>query len=281
MGRFDGCLLASDVDGTLLTSGVIPTRNLDMIEYFTREGGHFALSTGRTVGAVRPVIRSLKSLGASITGNGSVIYDFSKSEIKHSVLLGEDALRAVLDINTAFPDVGIELHSGEDVFVLARTGETDDHEEYEELTTYPITPDKVLALQCNKVLIALNCEDQREALEGFWGRFSECGDFLHTNAEIYGRMRHYCEVVPRGCNKASALVKLKEILNIKEGRCFAIGDFYNDLEMLKVADISAVTAEAPQDLKNVADTVVGSVREGAVADFIEYIEKLIGQEGSL
>ena len=45
--------------------------------------------------------------------------------------------------------------------------------------------------------------------------------------------------------------------------------------MVKAADVGAVTAEAPDDLKEVADYVSVSVTEGAVADFIYYLKNNI------
>ena len=56
MGIFSGCLFACDIDGTLMSSGKINPKNIEKIEYFMSEGGCFSLSTGRTVGAVGPVL---------------------------------------------------------------------------------------------------------------------------------------------------------------------------------------------------------------------------------
>ena len=52
MGLFDGCLLACDIDGTLLINDFMPQQNIEKIKYFVSEGGKFSLATGRTAGAV-------------------------------------------------------------------------------------------------------------------------------------------------------------------------------------------------------------------------------------
>lgn len=57
MGLFSDCLFGCDIDGTLLANGVINPHNIEKIEYFISEGGHFSLSTGRTVGAVSLCLR--------------------------------------------------------------------------------------------------------------------------------------------------------------------------------------------------------------------------------
>ncbi len=43
MGIFDGCLLATDVDETLVSHGEIPKINIEKIDFFIKEGGIFAL----------------------------------------------------------------------------------------------------------------------------------------------------------------------------------------------------------------------------------------------
>ena len=53
-----------------------------------------------------------------------------------------------------------------------------------------------------------------------------------------------------------------------------MGDYYNDLEMIKKADISAATDNAPEDVKLYADFVAGRCEDGAVADFIDYLAKI-------
>lgn len=53
-----------------------------------------------------------------------------------------------------------------------------------------------------------------------------------------------------------------------------IGDFYNDIEMLKNADICAVPQGSPEEIKALADFVAVSCKDGAVADFIDYLTKI-------
>ena len=48
MGRFDGVLFCTDLDGTVLTSEkTVSKENHDAIEYFKSEGGYFTFITGR------------------------------------------------------------------------------------------------------------------------------------------------------------------------------------------------------------------------------------------
>ena len=85
---------------------------------------------------------------------------------------------------------------------------------------------------------------------------------MDTSATLYGKVRKYYEQMPKGMSKFTSLKKLCEILGIENGKLFAIGDYYNDLEMIKNADISAATEESPDDIKQ-------------YADFIDYLIKAV------
>lgn len=278
MGIFDGCLLASDIDGTLLASGYLPQRNIDAVEYFVSQGGAFSLATGRSIGAVSSVTDKIKGLSPSVVCNGAVIYDYNAKKILHSVGLCDKDRLVVREIKTHFPSVGIELHSGAEVLTLTRSGATDLHQQYEKLPTKVVMFDEISEMPLNKALIAFDSLSQRDEVSDFIKTLDSDGDFVGTTAEIGGEIRHYCELLPKDVSKAAALEILCEMLNIRKGHYFAIGDYYNDLEMLKAADVSAVPKESPDDIKAAADTVVGGVHNGAVADFIEYIKQRLTAE---
>lgn len=82
MGRFDSCYLFSDVDGTLMTSEyTIPQVNIDALRRFTREGGHFALATGRGVSrSTFDLLESLPVNAPCVLLNGALLYDGEKRE---------------------------------------------------------------------------------------------------------------------------------------------------------------------------------------------------------
>ena len=82
----------------------------------------------------------------------------------------------------------------------------------------------------------------------------------------------FLEMLPRGAQKGSGLVELAQIMGISVFQTVAIGDYYNDLEMLQQAGIAATVAAAPEDIKRICRLVVGECDNGAVADLIEYLE---------
>ena len=279
MGIFDGCLLASDVDGTLIASGYLPDENVEAIKYFISEGGKFSISTGRSAGAVNQVFRIFdKNLTSySIVLNGGMIYDFINEKSVYDMTVSDKVKEFTKYISETDKSVGIEIHSGGEVYVMNPNYETNLHEEYEELNPYFVSFDEVKDYSWNKVLMAGFTDEERAK------RSQKALDFglkeneiLNTCASILGEDRLYLELLPVGASKGEALKKLREIYGIKEGGLFAIGDYYNDLSMLAVADISAATGDAPEDLKKRVNYVGKKCRDGAVADFIEYLKNNFG-----
>ncbi|MBR5472509.1 MAG: HAD-IIB family hydrolase [Clostridia bacterium] len=274
MGLFDGCLLACDIDGTLLISDYLPPRNIEAIEYFVREGGRFCLATGRTAGAVSSVTSRIKCLSPSIVANGSVIYDFNCDKAVYEQFVPKEDCYIVKKVMDGCKTVGIEIHSGKQVIVAQCNDETIDHERYENLDALVLDYEAALGYNWNKVLYLFTNSDEAKIVKEIISKCEHNSQFVDTSATIDGRKRYYFEHVPKDISKAFTLKILCEKLNINKGCCFAIGDYYNDLEMIKTADIGAALIDSPDEVKAVATTVVGSVQNGAVADFIDYLTEI-------
>ncbi len=271
MGLFSGCLFACDIDGTLMASGFIHPRNIEKIEYFISEGGYFSLSTGRTVSAVSMVTDKIKNLAPSVVANGCMIYDFKNNKVLDELFLPKSTLSIVKSVAENTENIGIEAHSADIVIKVKETEETIAHQVYEKMKPIEKTVDELQDYRLNKVLFAFLNEQERNKASDTVGKAGEGYIFYNTTAEIDGRVRYYYEMLPFGVSKSSALDKLKKMLKIDSGYFFAMGDYYNDLDMIKNADISAVTKNTPEDIKQYADFVAGSCEDGAVADFIDYL----------
>lgn len=276
MGIFDGCLLACDIDGTLISNGVLPPKNVEKIKYFISEGGKFCLSSGRSAEGIMPVVRRLCDISASIVQNGAVIYDSTEKKVLKQNFLEEADKCFVKHISENFKNVGIKVHVGDVSYTLNRNEEVIDHETYEELRPIDVTYNDIKDIKwCKAIFFPPDSETYEKVVALTPEKHNS--RFVRTNAFVYGRMRHYYEQLPNGVSKASALADLKEIYNISDGNVFAIGDYYNDLEMICAADIGAATEESPDDIKKKARYITCPCADGAVADFIDYLTKVKGE----
>lgn len=274
MGLFSGCLFACDIDGTLMINGVINPRNIERVKFFTDEGGHFSISTGRSVGAVAPVLDKIKHISPSVVANGCMIYDYESKKIVEQLFLPAEDYRLAKMVLDSGLDVGIEVHSGEKVMTLHENEETRDHQKYEWLESVSVSFEEAVRYRWNKAVYLSGSQRDFEEIKRMLTEEPSGSDFSVTSAVLYGRKRVYYEQFPKGVSKASALDRLCKILEVKKGGFFAMGDYYNDIEMIKKADISAVPAGAPQEVAACADFRAGKCEDGAVADFIDYLTEL-------
>ncbi len=271
MGIFDNCLLACDIDGTLMVNEQINPRNIEKIEYFMREGGAFSLSTGRTMLALNHVLAHFKHISPCVVANGSMIYDFENAKILHQDFVPREDRSIAEKIYNYDNSVGIEIHCEDKAFTLSKTPESDAHQKYEEFVAPKIDFSDAMDYNWNKAIYFFKDTEHRERVKKFIAKQKGNSNFVDTCATLNGVNYPYHEQVPVGISKLSAILKLADILEIKKGRIFAMGDYYNDLEMLKGADISAAPSDAVEDVKNCVDFIGGSCKNGAVADFIEYL----------
>ena len=102
----------------------------------------------------------------------------------------------------------------------------------------------------------------------------------YAKTKYYGRENYflatnsiYFEIMPGGVGKASGLRDLGTLLGEPLQKTIVIGDYYNDLEIMKVAGHSVAVANAPGEVKANADEVTTcTCSEGAVG---EYLYRLI------
>ena len=80
------------------------------------------------------------------------------------------------------------------------------------------------------------------------------------------------EILAENTHKGTAVQKLAEILGIDNEHTGAIGDYFNDYDMLRTVGVPACCGQAPDELKEISEFVTCHCNYGAVADFLEYIE---------
>jgi len=76
------------------------------------------------------------------------------------------------------------------------------------------------------------------------------------------------DICQKDTNKAIALNKVLERLNITLSETVAVGDSANDLEMICAAGIGVAMGNASADVKLAADFVTGSVLEDGLVEAI-------------
>ena len=80
------------------------------------------------------------------------------------------------------------------------------------------------------------------------------------------------EILPKGVDKGTVLLKMAEVLGIERSKTVAVGDYDNDVAMIEKAGVGIAVANASPDAKAVANHITVSNEEHAIAKIISDIE---------
>ena len=266
MGIFDGIILASDLDGTLLgSSGEISRENLDAIEFFKREGGLFAIVTGRMPYYASDIYHRARSNAPLCCMNGGAIYDIAQGKYLWQSELDTSVKELLRFVDANFARVGFCINTYDKVYFGK---ENTVMQFFRDITGLPDLPCdyETFGEPMAKVVFGVETEEEMEAIS--------CALRSHPLADRFKLVRserYLFEVLPGGISKGVGLTKLAECLGIDMSKTVAVGDYNNDIELIESAGVGIAVANACDELKAVADMITVSNDEHAIAKIIEDI----------
>ena len=117
MKKFEGILICTDLDGTLLRNDkTISKENKEAIEYFKSEGGRFTFITGRVPSSALPIYEAVHPNAPIGCFNGAGVYDYETDTFVHFNELPEESLVLTEMIDRELPEVGIQLNTSRNVY---------------------------------------------------------------------------------------------------------------------------------------------------------------------
>ena len=267
MGKFNGILICTDLDGTLYKNDkTISKENKEAIEYFKREGGYFTFITGRlpyyswdAFNAVEPNV----PFGCI---NGGGVYDGAQNRYIWMMGLPKDALILVRYIDELFSNIGIQLCCFNNTFFAKENNTT---VRFRETTGLPplFCDYNSFCEPIGKIIFCTEVESELLAVEKALKshEISDRFDYIRSERSLF-------EILPKGVNKGLALEKLCEYLKVDNRQTIAIGDYDNDVAMLRYAGCGIAVANASKAALDAADVVTVSNEEDAIAKVIYDLE---------
>ena len=274
MGRFDDILIVSDIDGTFLgkKSRVVP-ENVEAIEYFKSQGGHFTIATGRMEVDLRLIPLDLAALvnAPVIIANGACMYDLSRqTPILADYIDAERLTKAAQFIRERFPEIGLRVSTPRGFLTDMITPHLKLDFIGDIMDTVAVKPISEWREACDdwyKMVIRGDSDDLDLVRAAVEERFGDAFDYCKSGAKYY-------ELLGRGCGKARMLTRLRDHLQGELGRpitVYACGDYENDISMLRAADVAACPANAIDAVKSICKMTLCDHDEGFIADLIRHI----------
>lgn len=281
MGKFDGVLLASDFDNTLiytedaLRSGApvpeLSAENREALIYFMAQGGRFTVATGRALAAFQNYVDRVPMNAPAVICNGAAIYDFQKGEYLANALLDASARERGQALLDRFPQAAVEAYHIDNVIHTVHPNAIT--RQHEHLTKVAVTEASSL-LEVPLPLGKLLFEAEHPVLEALREELTARG--WEKDYELIFSGRTLLEMTAKGANKGGMVRRLAALLGISMEHVYCVGDEANDLPMLLAAREGFAPANCIPAVRAQGVTIVSDARKSALADVVAHLDRRYG-----
>jgi len=273
MGKFDHILIVTDLDFTFLgEKSQVVDQNIIAVKRFLAEGGKFTVATGRRLYDVKrsvPMIEEIANAPA-ILANGTVLGDVqSGEELVSSLLDFDETYEVVRYLRTTLPHIGLRVTTAKGFLTDEITVSLRHDCPPDQLERYRVIPlDRWEREPWYKVVCRATPEETFQFKDVFLEQFGDRFHWCHSEKTIF-------EFQNKDANKGIYLEHLREYYR-KQGmemKVYACGDYENDMELLRAADVAVCPANALDSVKDICDLCLCDHKQGVIADLIELLER--------
>jgi Cof subfamily protein (haloacid dehalogenase superfamily) len=265
-------LIGIDVDGTLLdTEGRMPEANRAAITEAVRRGVHVALVTGRSYPFARPVADGLPETLTLIVSNGAVERGMDGTTFVRR-LLDRQVARRVLDDTRPHRDAAALIFDRDaERQVVYETMDWDHPGRHRYWSRNHAHIARAIPLEdaLDEDPIQVMFNGGVEAMRALWERLRRDADGWSVHmTEYVHRDFSLVDVMAPGATKGLALAWRAAQLGVGREEVMAVGDNFNDVEMLEFAGTPVLMANAVDGLRGRGWHVTGHQNEAGVAQAI-------------
>ncbi len=261
-------LIVSDCDGTILKSDhTIGEFTKEKINAYVKDGGIFAVCTGRMASSALSLVRSWGLKGVVSAFQGGVLMDIQSAQILCDCKMPHDISVSICE---EMEKIDLHIHT----YTLWQVFSNRDNEW---LKTYERIVGEKAVIQPNmstfmretrmqpyKLLAIVDPKDSRQVCEALAKKVpEEC--FVTISAPFL------VEVGLKVASKKKAVTFLADYYHIPLAKTIAVGDQLNDLPMIEAAGLGVAVGNAMNELKAVAYVLPYTNDEDAVGKLIEEI----------
>jgi Cof subfamily protein (haloacid dehalogenase superfamily) len=261
-------LLLVDVDGTLVGPDTYPTERVTAAIRAVRERGvAVSLCTGRATEACYHLLRHLQLQDIHIFFNGAAIIEWPGNDAIYLRALPPEPARRLVHLAREH-DLFLEIYSHNYYFVEHDNAITENQRR--KLAIEPVITDLVSLCGRLKIVKAQLVAPDDAAKEAARLVSAKMAGLCEMGLSIDPSNNWaFVNAIARNVSKGLAVQHLSDYLGVRRAEIMAVGDSYNDIDVLQVAGFSVALEPAPPELRAAADAIVPGVREDGLAIAIE------------
>lgn len=257
-------LVAFDVDGTLVGRDLAispPVRSA--IARMQAAGIAGCLVTGRMYRATLPFARELHFNAPIVCYQGAAVIDPQSDEILHHLVLDNGVVGELIALAER-DRMHLQLYRNDEYYCEARNRFSEFYASLA-MTQPVIVPSLREAFAYSGATKAVIVADAPDAAHYAHKLHGALGD----RAYVTRSLPEFVEAINPSVDKGDALRIVAERLGASMEEVVAIGDSWNDAPLLRAAGFGIAMGSAPEELRAVAQAVVGDVGQDGVAEAIE------------
>ena len=249
MGKFSGLLICSDFDGTLAYRRIVSPATVEAIRYFQDHGGRFTLATGRYPDLVPESVAIADLCNAPLVNlNGSLIYDRKQKRALYEAFVPNT-------FTDALTELAREPRGLREFMFFPRSS-------WEQITLSPRQIEEMLRVSeqpLYKVVIHVD-DDVSDAMTRrlrllLGEEFSVCRSWI--NGIEFNRA---------DSDKGTTARRVANMVGADQ--MIGVGDYENDLSLIREADVGYAMGNGVDALKAIADRVLDTVQNDGFAKMI-------------
>lgn len=253
-------LIVSDLDGTLLEKGSsISPRNCQSFEQARNMGAVCAIATGRSLHSALKDLEPNFPIDYLIFSSGAGILDWSQKKLIHKTSLAQNQISMVyqylsnqgLDFTIQFeaPDSHQFLFSGDN------PSNHDFHRRVDLNRAHgSLVNPQALPSWASEFIVIHNSPTSLSVLAKIQSELSSEFNVVRATSPIDGKSI-WIEIMHLSTSKAKAAEWLRDKYQIESHQTYALGNDFNDLQLLNWAARPLVVGDAAQDLLKLYDSV--------------------------
>ena len=271
--RAEQTLYISDLDGTMLApDGHLSARTVKMLNtLIEKKGVLVSVATARSLmGAFLTGIEQVKWPVPLVLMNGVLLYDIGAHRILQHCAMPAQTVDSVLDICRKagkFPFLyRVEGDRVKVTYTQTISGLEKAFVE-ERQKAYPDDFMRVDDYERGLPAVYFSLQDSLDRIQQIRERVEQLpGVQTAFYRDVYNEGNWFLEIFDAEAGKAGGVRRLNE--RVGAGRLVAFGDNFNDRSMLEAADVACVVENGVEEMKALADVIVGPNDADGVAEYI-------------
>ncbi|MFW6022250.1 MAG: Cof-type HAD-IIB family hydrolase [Halanaerobiaceae bacterium] len=259
-------MVVLDLDDTLLDKDhTISEKTITTLNKLRDMDVEIVVATGRMYCSALPYIKQLGLVGEMITYNGAYIRDVDNDEVIYHQPIEVDIAREILK-QAEEADLFCNIYIEDKIYVKQLNEKSDLYKSISGIESNPVGKlSEFIDSGTTKLLIIERDLDKAQKYKEIFKE--KYGDVL----EITKSKEYFIEFMARGVSKGRAIEVVADNLGISLDEVIAIGDSWNDIEMIQTAGLGIAMGNAHEDVKIHADRIADTHDKDGVSNILSEI----------